>query len=107
VTRRIEDPNVVRDEFRGVISKSDLHHPRARWCVSRKSVVVGLIEGGVVTVAQMTELYGISAEELAHWMFMRKKYGEPGLRISRCQVYAGTAKPGWPISAQHNKRVFA
>ncbi len=37
--------------------------------------------------------YNISAEELAQWERDLDRYGVPGLRITRVQIYRETSKP--------------
>ena len=63
-----------------------------RWTVRRKAEVVRAIRGGWVPIEEVCELYGISAEELFAWERDLDRYGIPGLRTTRYQIYRATEK---------------
>jgi hypothetical protein len=71
----------------GHVSKVDLPDPACRWVPRRKMLVAAMLLGGLVTLDEMTARYGISAEELANWRNLYAKYGLPGLRVTRIQIY--------------------
>ena len=63
-----------------------------RWTVQRKSAVVHAVRGGWVPFEEVCELYGISAEEFVAWERDIDRYGVPGLRVTRFQIYRDTDK---------------
>ena len=85
--RRRHDP--VNDGF-------DPHLPPGspiRWVPRRKAAVIWAIRNETITVGDACERYGLSAEELAHWERDLDRYGIPGLRSTRVQIYRETSEP--------------
>jgi hypothetical protein len=68
--------------------------PRAeqRWTVRRKAVVVEAVRGGWVPIDEACALYNISIDEFLAWERDLDRYGEPGLRTTRYQIYRATEK---------------
>ena len=53
-----------------------------RWVARRKAEVVAAVNGGLLTVREVCERYGLTEEELAV-----AQSGLPGLRVTRLQHY--------------------
>ena len=68
--------------------------PRAgqRWTVRRKATVVEAVRGGWVPINEVCVLYNISVDEFVAWERDFDRYGEPGLRTTRYQIYRKTEK---------------
>ena len=60
-----------------------------RWSCRRKAAVVVAIRAGVLRRQEACERYMLSLEELAAWEDALDKYGIPGLRVTRLQIYRG------------------
>ena len=59
----------------------------SRWVVRRKAEVVSAVSGGLLTVDEACERYGLSLEEFASWQRAVDRSGMPGLRVTRIQHY--------------------
>jgi hypothetical protein len=68
--------------------------PRAdqRWTVQRKAAVVEAVHGGWVPIDEACVLYNISSDEFVAWERDLGRYGVPGLRTTRYQIYRDTEK---------------
>ena len=58
-----------------------------RWVVRRKAEVVAAVNGGLLTVDEACERYGLTLEEFAGWQRSIDRSGMPGLRVTRIQHY--------------------
>ena len=58
-----------------------------RWVVRRKAEVVAAVNGGLLTVDEVCECYGLTPEEFAGWQRAIDRSGMPGLRVTRIQHY--------------------
>jgi hypothetical protein len=58
-----------------------------RWVVRRKAEVVAAVNGGLLTVDEACNRYGLSLEEFASWQRAVDRSGMPGLRVTRIQHY--------------------
>ena len=58
-----------------------------RWVVRRKAEVVAAVNGGLLSVDEVCERYGLTAEEFAGWQRAIYRSGMPGLRVTRIQHY--------------------
>ena len=58
-----------------------------RWVVRRKAEVVAAVAGGLLTVDEACERYGLTVEEFAGWQRAIDRSGMPGLRVTRIQHY--------------------
>lgn len=84
------------------IDAADAHHcadvlglpelPRAgqRWTVRRNAAVVHAVRGGWMPIDEACELYNISVDEFLAWERDLDRYGVPGLRTTRYQIYRST-----------------
>lgn len=59
----------------------------SRWVVRRKAEVVAAVEGGLLSIAEACDRYGLTLEELASWQRAVDREGMPGLRATRVQHY--------------------
>ena len=74
-----------------VLSKDSLPPPEtSRWVVRRKAEVVAAVNGGLLSIAEACERYGLTLEELASWQRAIDREGMPGLRATRVQHYRQT-----------------
>jgi hypothetical protein len=58
-----------------------------RWVVRRKAEVVAAVNGGLLSVDDVCQRYGLSLEEFASWQRAVDRSGMPGLRVTRIQHY--------------------
>ena len=58
-----------------------------RWVVRRKAEVVSAVNGGLLTVDEACERYGLTLEEFAGGQRAVDRSGMPGLRVTRIQHY--------------------
>jgi transposase-like protein len=58
-----------------------------RWVIRRKAEVVAAVDGGLLTMEQVCERYGLSLEELAAWRRLAERSGMQGLRVTQLQHY--------------------
>ena len=58
-----------------------------RWVIRRKAEVVAAVNGGLVSIDNVCERYGLSLEEFASWQRAVDRSGMPGLRVTRVQHY--------------------
>ena len=58
-----------------------------RWVVRRKAEVVAAVNGGLLTVDEVCERYGLTLEEFASWQRAVDRSGMQGLRVTRIQHY--------------------
>ena len=70
----------------------DLPRPTQRWTVRRKAAVIRAVRGGWVPIEEVRSLYNISADEFLAWERDVDRYGVPGLRATRFQIYRDTDK---------------
>lgn len=59
----------------------------SRWIVRRKAEVVAAVDGGLLTVDEACERYGLTLEEFATWQRAIDRSGMAGLRVTRIQQY--------------------
>ena len=64
--------------------------PRQRWTVRRKAAVIEAVRGGWVPIEDVCELYNVSVDEFLAWERDIDRYGVPGLRSTRYQIYRQT-----------------
>ncbi|CAN5233971.1 CtrA inhibitor SciP [soil metagenome] len=58
-----------------------------RWVVRRKAEVVAAVAGGLLSVDDVCDRYGLTVEEFAGWQRAVDRSGMPGLRVTRIQHY--------------------
>lgn len=59
----------------------------SRWVVRRKAEVVAAVNGGLLTIDEVCERYGLALEEFASWQRAIERSGMQGLRVTRVQHY--------------------
>jgi hypothetical protein len=70
----------------------ELPKPHQRWTARRKAQVVEAVQGGWVPLEEICDLYAMSVDEFLAWERDIDRYGVPGLRSTRYQVYRDTDK---------------
>jgi transposase-like protein len=63
-----------------------------RWTTRRKAAVLEAVRSGRLTIEEACRTYNISVDELAAWQRDMGRYGIPGLRSTRFQIYRDTDK---------------
>jgi hypothetical protein len=58
-----------------------------RWVVRRKAEVVAAVNGGLLTIDEVCQRYGLTLEEFASWQRAVDRSGMQGLRVTRIQHY--------------------
>ena len=67
---------------------NDLPPPNTqRWVIRRKAEVVAAVRGGLLSLDDACERYGLTNEEFLAWQVSIDRYGMPGLRTTRIQQY--------------------
>lgn len=61
-----------------------------RWVARRKAVVVEAVRSGFIDLEEVCRRYNISPEEFLAWERAIERYGVPGLRVTRLQIYRDT-----------------
>jgi hypothetical protein len=70
---------------------ADLPSPDTkRWVVRRKAVVVHAVRDGAISLQEACRRYRLSVEEFLAWQRAIERYGIPGLRSTRLQIYRNT-----------------
>jgi len=70
------------------MTMDDLPSPRTkRWVMRRKAEVVAAVNGGMLTIDEVLERYGLTLEEFASWQRAMDRSGMLGLRVTRIQKY--------------------
>ena len=70
------------------LSIADLPPPDTkRWVVRRKAEVVAAVNGGLLSIDDVLERYGLTLEEFASWQRAVDRSGIQGLRVTRIQHY--------------------
>jgi hypothetical protein len=61
-----------------------------RWVVRRKAIVVEAVRSGAISLEEACQRYSLSSEEFLAWASAIERYGVPGLRATRLQIYRDT-----------------
>jgi hypothetical protein len=61
-----------------------------RWVVRRKAIVVHAVRDGAISLQEACRRYRLSFEEFLAWQRAIERYGIPGLRVTRLQIYRDT-----------------
>ena len=70
------------------LTLKDLPSPKTkRWVMRRKAEVVAAVNGGLLTIDEVLERYGLTLEEFASWQRAMDRSGMKGLRVTRIQQY--------------------
>jgi hypothetical protein len=78
-------------DYSPVAPAADLPSPNTkRWVVRRKAVVVAAVRNGTLSLQEACRRYNLSVEEFLAWQRSIDRYGVPGLRVTRLQIYRDT-----------------
>jgi Protein of unknown function (DUF1153) len=80
----VDSDGAADDLFRLVL---DLPSLTKRWTVRRKAAVIEAVRGGWVPIEEVCRLYNLSVDEFLAWERDVDRYGVPGLRATRYQIY--------------------
>ncbi len=81
-------PSLVIGPLGEALSLEMLPSPETtRWVVRRKAEVVAAVNGGLLTIDEVCDRYGITLEEFASWQRAVDRSGMQGLRVTRIQHY--------------------
>ena len=70
------------------LTLADLPPPNTRrWVVRRKAEGVAAVNGGLLSIDDVLERYGLTLEEFASWQRAVDRSGMQGLRVTRIQHY--------------------
>lgn len=70
------------------LTREDLPDPKTRrWVIRRKAEVVAAVRGGLISLEEALEIYGLSFEEYEGWVKSIDRFGIQGLRTTRIQKY--------------------
>lgn len=88
----IENQKIKPDQVIGPLGEpltlADLPSPRTkRWVIRRKAEVVAAVNGGLLSIDEVLERYGLTLEEFASWQRAVDRSGMQGLRVTRIQHY--------------------
>jgi hypothetical protein len=61
-----------------------------RWVAKRKAMVVAAVRNGVLSLQEACRQYNLSVEKFLAWERSIERYGVPGLKGTRLQVYRAT-----------------
>jgi uncharacterized protein DUF1153 len=70
---------------------AELPPPTMRWTVRRKAAVIAAVRAGLVALEKVCQLYALSADEFTAWERDIDRFGVPGLRSTRYQIYRDTS----------------
>ena len=80
------------ENWTDVLQVPELPRAGQRWTVQRKAAVVEAVRGGWVPINEVCILHNISIDEFVAWERDLDRYGVPGLRTTRYQIYRKTEK---------------
>jgi len=76
------------------LTLADLPPPNTkRWVIRRKAEVVAAVRGGLLSLDEACRRYTLTVEEFLAWQRAIDRYGVPGLRVTRLQIYRDTDEP--------------
>jgi hypothetical protein len=85
------DPRDADDDYSPPAPAAELPSPNTRrWVVRRKAVVVAAVRNGTLSLQEACRRYNLSVEEFLAWQRSIDRYGVPGLRVTRLQIYRDT-----------------
>ena len=82
------DSDGSADDLFGLVP--DLRLLTKRWTVRRKAAVIEAVRGDWVPIEEVCRLYKLSVDEFLAWECDVERYGVPGLRATRYQIYRVT-----------------
>ena len=86
-----DDPPAGKDRSGNAFGRMPkLPSVRKRWTVRRKAAVIEAVRRGRLSLDQVCRIYTLSLEEFLAWERDMDRYGVPGLRVTRYQIYRQT-----------------
>lgn len=82
-----KDPYVIGPDGTPLTIKDLPPTSTKRWVIRRKAEVVSAVRGGLLTLEEACERYGLTVEEFLSWQKAIDQFGMPGLRATRVQQY--------------------
>ena len=70
-----------------VLLLPDLPALNERWTIRRKATLVFAVRSGRISIEEASRVYKLSVDELLTWERNLERYGIPGLRSTRYQIY--------------------
>jgi len=58
-----------------------------RWTPRRKAALVKALKSNEISLEEAQRRFGVSPEEFRSWVASFERYGTPGLRSTRYQIY--------------------
>ena len=80
------------EDWTDVLGMPELPRAGQRWTVRRKATVVEAVRRGLMPIDEVCDVYSISIDEFLAWERDLDRYGVPGLRTTRYQIYRDTEK---------------
>ncbi|MBV9016063.1 MAG: DUF1153 domain-containing protein [Alphaproteobacteria bacterium] len=86
------EPEVAVDLVAGDLFSEIPNLPQLneRWTTRRKAAVIEAVRGGWVPIEEICRTYNLSVDEFLAWERDIDRYGIPGLRTTRYQIYRQT-----------------
>jgi Protein of unknown function (DUF1153) len=70
------------------LSIADLPPPNTRrWVIRRKAEIVAAVQGGLLSLDEVCNRYGLTTEEFTAWQSSIDRHGLRGLQITRYEHY--------------------
>jgi len=70
------------------LTRADLPPPDTkRWVIRRKAEVVAAVNGGLLSIDEVLDYYGLTLEEFASWQRTFDRSGMKGLRVTKIKEY--------------------
>jgi Protein of unknown function (DUF1153) len=84
---------LTKDDWRDILDRvPELPSPGQRWTTRRKAALIQAVRGGWVPIEEACRQYKLSVDEFLAWERDIDRYGVPGLRTTRYQIYRNTQK---------------
>lgn len=80
------------EDWNNALGLPELPRVGQRWTVRRKATIIEAVRGGWMPIDEVCVLYNISIDEFIAWERDLDRYGVPGLRTTRYQIYRDTEK---------------
>ncbi|SFC56519.1 DUF1153 domain-containing protein [Tropicimonas isoalkanivorans] len=86
--KKIDGPRTITLPDGTVMTRADLPPKTTqRWVASRKAAVVRAVAGGLISLNEAKERYGLSDEEFEAWHRAIDLFGEGALKATRVQQF--------------------
>jgi len=82
-----------KDDWKDILDQvPELPSPGQRWTTRRKAALIQAVRGGWVPIEEACRQYKLSVDEFLAWERDIDRYGVPGLRTTRYQIYRNTQR---------------